>query len=80
MKPIQYEVQSGENKGIILTPYLYKGGYYKAYKTNSRNAPVGEQPKTLTELYTLLMSGYHVRMSNSVHKRSPSTMKPDDFN
>lgn len=79
MKPIQYKVKRGKNKGIILTPHLYEGGYYQAYKTNSRNDPVGKQPKTLTELYSLVMSGYHVRMSNPAHNHSPSTVKPDDF-
>lgn len=79
MKKIEYRVKRGKNKGIVLTPHWYDGGYYQAHKTNSRNDPVGKRAKTDEELLELVQQGYHVRMSNVEHQHSPSAVKPDGF-
>jgi hypothetical protein len=73
---LKYVVSLGKKAGVILTPHLYKDGYFRAYKTNSRNDPKGKQVKTENELIALVRSGYHVPMSNREHGHAPSTVKP----
>jgi hypothetical protein len=74
---LKYEVTRGKKAGVALTPHMYSDGYFRAYKTNSRNDPEGRRVKTERELIDLVRSGYHVRMSNLERGHSPSTVKPE---
>jgi hypothetical protein len=77
---LRYIVKRGKNAGIVLTPHLYEDGYFRAYKTNSRNDPTGKEGKRVTkepDLISLVRSGYHVRMSNPTKGHPPSTVKPE---
>ncbi|PTR15720.1 hypothetical protein C8R31_103313 [Nitrosospira sp. Nsp2] len=75
-----YFVKRGKNAGIVLTPHLYEDGFFRAYKTNSRNDPNGKEGTRVTnesDLISLVRSGYHVRMSNPMKGHAPSTVKPE---
>ena len=71
-----YVVTQGGKTGIVLRPHKYKDGFFKAYKTNSRNDPEGKLVRTEHELIALVRSGYNVRMSNLEEGHAPSTVKP----
>lgn len=71
-----YPVTKRSKTGIVLFPHKYKDGFFKAYKTNSRNDPEGKVVRTELELIALVRSGYHVRMSNIEEGHAPSTVKP----
>ncbi len=77
IEKLKHVVSRGKNAGVVLTPHFYGDGYFKAYKTDSRNDPEGRQVKTEYELIALVRSGYHVRMSNLEHGHAPSTVKPE---
>lgn len=74
---LRYVVSRGKNRGTVLTPHWYVGGYFQAHKTNSRNDPAGKRVSTEDELIDLVRSGYHVRMSNPAKRHAPSTVKPE---
>ena len=77
---LQYFVKRGKNAGIVLTPHLYEDGFFRAYKTNSRNDPNGKEGARVRkefDLISLVRSGYHVRMSNPQKGHAPSTVKPE---
>ncbi len=74
---LRYVVTRGKNVGIVLTPHLYRGGYFRAHKTNSRKDPNFKRVVEESELIALVRSGYHVRMSNLAKGHSPSTVKPE---
>lgn len=73
-----YIVKRGKNTGAQLRPHWFNegGGYFQAFKTNSRNDPEGRRVRTERDLIELVRSGYHVRMSNMAVGHSPSTVKP----
>lgn len=77
MEALRYVVKRGQNAGIKLTPHLYKDGYFRAYLTHSRKDRTGKRVKTEKELIALVRAGYHVRMSNTKHGHSPSTVQPE---
>ena len=62
---------------MVATPQWYEEGYFQAYRTNSRNDPVGKRVKTEADLVGLVRSGYHVRVSNPKKRHTPSTVKPE---
>jgi len=70
-----YKVARGKDVGLILRPHKYEDGFFRAYKTNSRNDPEGRKVTTELELIDLVREGYHVRMSSP--GRGPSTVKPE---
>lgn len=72
---LRYIVKRGKNAGVILTPHLYEDGFFRAYKTNSRNDPEGKRVIKEADLIPLVCAGYHVRMSREGH--APSTVKPE---
>lgn len=74
---LHYVVSRGIKEGTVLSPHRYDDGYFQAYKTNSRNDPVGKRVKSEIELIQLVRLGYHVRMSNTGAGHSPSTVKPE---
>ena len=75
-KMLLYVVTRGEKIGIVLRPHKYKDGFFRAYKTNSRNDPQGKSVRTELELIELVRAGYNVRMSNPEEGHAPSTVKP----
>lgn len=74
---LRYVVMRGKKVGVTLTPHMYEDGYFRAYKTNSRNDPEGKRVRSEAELISLVRSGYHVRMSNPARGHPPSTVKPE---
>ncbi len=78
MSQLIYTVKRGKNTGAQLRPHWFTdaGGYFLAYKTNSRNDPEGRRARTESDLIELVRLGYHVRMSNMAIGHSPSTVKP----
>lgn len=77
---LRHLVKRGKNSGIVLTPHLYDDGFFRAYKTNSRNDPNGKEGTRVTkesDLISLVRSGYRIRMSNPEKGHAPSTVKPE---
>jgi hypothetical protein len=75
MKKIQ-AISQGKDKGAVLSPHLYVGGYFKV--TKGRNSS-DHNRKVFSEgeLGNWVEKGYGIRMSAPGH--SPSTFMPQSL-
>lgn len=78
MKKITAICKRGNNKGIVLTPHRYEGGFFVVtmgrHSSDPRREIFDEQ-----ELSAWVERGYGIRMSSEAPNHPPSTFMPESL-
>jgi hypothetical protein len=73
---LSFEVWRGKNRGIRLTPHLFRDGTYHVERKKG-DTPI--RVKNENELRSYVDRGYHLRMSNREERLSPSLIAQDSI-
>ncbi len=70
--------QRGKNKGAVLTPHRYEGGFFVVTKGRHSSDPRHEV-RHANELVDWIARGYGIRMSSASPLHAPSTFMPQSL-